>query len=49
LSRLAEFGGLGMSFKICRGTLVSLAMLAAPSLNAGRNARPAPRACRLSA
>jgi hypothetical protein len=25
-SRLAEFGGLGMSFKICRGTLGSLAM-----------------------
>jgi hypothetical protein len=28
-SRLAEFGGRGMSFNICRGTLGSLAMLAA--------------------
>jgi hypothetical protein len=28
-SRLAEFGGLGMSFNICRGTLGSLAMLTA--------------------
>jgi hypothetical protein len=28
-SRLAEFGGLGMSFNICRGTFGSLAMLAA--------------------
>jgi hypothetical protein len=28
-SRLAEFGGHGMSFNICRGTLGSLAMLAA--------------------
>jgi hypothetical protein len=28
-SRLAEFGGLGMSFNICRGTLGSLAMFAA--------------------
>jgi hypothetical protein len=27
-SRLAEFGGLGMSFNICRGTLGSFAMLA---------------------
>ena len=28
-SRLAEFGGLGMSFNICRGTLGSLAMFTA--------------------
>jgi len=28
-SRLAEFGGRGMSFNICRGTLGSLAMLTA--------------------
>jgi hypothetical protein len=28
-SRLAEFGGLGISFKICRGTLGSLAMFTA--------------------
>jgi hypothetical protein len=28
-SRLAEFGGLGMSLKICRGTLGSLAMFTA--------------------
>jgi hypothetical protein len=28
-SRLAEFGGRGMSFKICRGTLGSLAMFTA--------------------
>ncbi len=28
-SRLAVFGGLGMSFKICRGTLGSLAMFTA--------------------
>jgi hypothetical protein len=28
-TRLAEFGGRGMSFKICRGTLGSLAMLTA--------------------
>jgi hypothetical protein len=27
-SRLAEFGGRGMSFNICRGTLGSLAMFA---------------------
>jgi hypothetical protein len=28
-SRLAGFGGLGMSFNICRGTLGSLAMFTA--------------------
>jgi len=28
-SRLAEFGGLGMSFNICRGTLGSLAIFTA--------------------
>jgi hypothetical protein len=28
-SRLAEFGGVGMSFNICRGTLDSLAMFTA--------------------
>jgi hypothetical protein len=28
-SRLAEFGGLGMSFNICRGTLGNLAMFTA--------------------
>jgi hypothetical protein len=28
-SRLAEFGGRGMSFNICRGTLGSLAMFTA--------------------
>jgi hypothetical protein len=28
-TRLAEFGGRGMSFNICRGTLGSLAMLTA--------------------
>jgi hypothetical protein len=32
-SRLAEFGGRGMSFNICRGTLGSLAMF-----NSTRNA-----------
>jgi hypothetical protein len=37
-SRLAVFGGLGMSFNICRGTLVSLAMF--PAI---RNARLVPR------
>jgi hypothetical protein len=34
-SRLAEFGGLGMSFNICRGTLGSLAMLAAAPRSSG--------------
>jgi hypothetical protein len=32
-SRLAEFGGLGISFNICRGTLRSLAMFIATSLH----------------
>jgi hypothetical protein len=33
-SRLTEFGGLGMSFNICRGTLGSLAMFRGRLLSA---------------
>ena len=35
-SRLAEFGGRGMSFNICRGTLGSLAIFTAIRNVAGR-------------
>jgi hypothetical protein len=40
--RLAEFSGLGMSFNICRGTLVSLAMFTAirkPTRRANRKSK----------
>jgi hypothetical protein len=36
-SRLAEFGGRGMSFNICRGTLGSLAMLCDSTMAAPRS------------
>jgi hypothetical protein len=36
---MAEFGGLGMSFKICRGTLGSLAMLTAIRNASSRESR----------
>jgi hypothetical protein len=39
-SRLAVFGGLGMSFNICRGTLGSLAMFTAIRNASSRNSRP---------
>jgi hypothetical protein len=38
-SRLAEFGGLGMSFNICRGTLGSLAMFTAIRKASSRDSR----------
>ena len=38
-SRLAEFGGLGMSFNICRGTLGSLAMFTAMRNASSRDSR----------
>ena len=38
-SRLAEFGGLGMSFKICRGTLGSFAMFTAIRNASSRDSR----------
>jgi hypothetical protein len=39
-SRLAEFGGLGMTFNICRGTLGSSAMFTAIRNASSRNSRP---------
>ena len=39
-SRLAEFGGLGMSFNICRGTLGSLAMFTAIRDASSRDSPP---------
>ena len=38
-SRLAEFGGRGMSFNICRGTLGSLAMFTAKRNASSRDSR----------
>jgi hypothetical protein len=38
-SRLAEFGGRGMSFNICRGTLGSLAMFTAIRNASSRDSR----------
>jgi hypothetical protein len=38
-SRLAEFGGLGMSFNICRGTFGSLAMFTAIRNASSRDSR----------
>ena len=38
-SRLAEFGGLGMSFNTCRGTLSSLAMFTAIRNASSRDSR----------
>jgi len=38
-SRLAEYGGRGMSFKICRGTLGSLAMFTATRNASSHNGR----------
>jgi hypothetical protein len=39
-SRLAEFGGRGMSFNVCRGTLGSLAMFFAIRNASSRNSGP---------
>ena len=41
-SRLAVFGGLGMSFNICRGTLCSLAMFTAIRKASSRDSRLVP-------
>ena len=48
-SRLAELGGRGMSFNICRGTLGSLAMYTAIRNASSRDSRPnRPPSCPLS-